>query len=120
METIQSQFITELLGTAPIEVTIATLFWAVVGATIAGGVVVWRGMSKSGRTPKEFRLGELVNNPKNALRTALTVLCVLVSVRFLPELFSMEITSYSGLLIGLASGGLVEFFVNKQNKILSK
>ena len=120
MDTIQTSFITELLGTTPTEVMLATLVWAIVGAAIAAGVVVWRGMSKSGRTPKQFRIGELMNNPKNVLRTILTALCMLVSVRFLPELFSMQITSYSGLLIGLASGGLVEYIVNKQDIIKSK
>lgn len=87
-----------ILGNTEPALFIAAVFFAAVGilAVLLAGTRLRDKSSIS--SPEKFSWRYLIDD--NAKRIYLNVLCVLVTLRFLPELFNIDLTPWMGLVVG--------------------
>jgi hypothetical protein len=70
---------------------------------------------KSGESPHDFSWKYLLRD--NAKRISYVLLLIVVSLRFMPDLFNFQVTAWGGFLVGVGLDGIA-LVIKQKTKIL--
>lgn len=109
------KFFRHLLGPTDPAFFAACIVFAAVGVFLV--LVMGTGFrdKKSPSSPEKFSWGYLWSD--NSKRIYASAICVLASLRFVPELFNRELTEFRAFCIGMAWDGIT-FFIKQKTTIL--
>lgn len=107
------EFFRHLLGPTDPAFFAACVFFAGVGVFLVLLIGTRLRDKGSATSPEQFSWAYLWSD--NARRIYASAICVLLSLRFAPELFDWELTLFKALCIGLAWDGILLFVKQKTN-----
>lgn len=107
-----------LLGTKTVQDFLLIIFFACIGIAIISLISTTDRNLERDRTPKVFRWKIFFLD--NWKRFTLSLLLIYVSIRFCYTIFSIELTEFAALSIGMSLDGLSQFLKNKTNILGSK
>lgn len=112
--TFWQKYILEMTGGIDLAILLAAVTFATLGIILRLCVTVYNRDKESGRTPKDFSVSFFVKD--NFLRvlagTIMTLLAVLLSIRFSNELFGKPLTMFFSLGIGVGFDLLVQKIID--------
>lgn len=114
------ELLTYLIGDVNLMQFVATLLWAYLAGLFMAGYFVLQGVKKTEKSPEKFSVKYYIKQPKNYIRLILNIVAIFIAVVFLPDIFGQQVNSFSGLIVGLGSGGLIELLVNMKKLSIKK
>lgn len=114
MLTVRNDFLTNVIGTAPLGELLASIFYAFVGAFMLMLSQAATRDPLTKRTPFCWQWSYFFNdNTKRMLRN---LFFIVIAVRFSQEFLGAKATMYGAFLIGLGSDKISELFMTKKEQ----